>query len=620
MKKIFTFIGIMVIVFSIYFMLLIADKSIFVGESGGYDFSLSKQIELEKLEQYAKKCNISVNIVTINNYSFGNVDCQIEIINNVNQIKNKEKNSLFPNQHVKVISNKSLNGRKTKYFFAKEDNPNKIEKLKKLIENNGIETEVSHKFPIKFNVGMLFSTLNIGFFVAIFCMTLFCTALFYISRQKEIAILKLNGWPSYKISLRFYRIIIEKTLYGLLFGAILFSVYIIIMDNSKLFQYLEMVILLTISLNCVFFIVAIIAVVFINNSDYIQSIKNKKYNGIIYISIIVFKVILMTIAFIMSTKLIENIIRLNDGSNNIAKIEVNNWYIFTAHSYPTLEEEKEINSYMEQFDDNDVFNYCPSDIKLNRNDKPHVYKTLDGIDTNMIIMSHNLLKYIEIKDKDGNVLKLDGKKNYLLIPENLWKMKDKIIEYEGYEDIEEICIASGQWIEDYEIPGKYSYNSVIAVEKLVKNVSIGYGYVFMTEPVAKKMEQKLLTMGYEKSSVELEPLSEELRMHISTYQTELFESVIYSIIIFLTYLLVDLTLFSIYYEFKKKKMAVYSLLGHEPIEDIYSFIIYNVTIVIIVGLIVNKLFILLTVPETILFYLLLKRKSFENIPVVIKGR
>nr|MCR5837835.1 hypothetical protein [Lachnospiraceae bacterium] len=196
MKKIFTFIGIMVIVFSIYFMLLIADKSIFVGESGGYDFSLSKQIELEKLEQYAKKCNISVNIVTINNYSFGNVDCQIEIINNVNQINNKKKNSLFPNQHVKVISNKSLNGRKTKYFFAKEDNPNKIEMLKKLIENNGIETEVSHKFPIKFNVGMLFSTLNIGFFVAIFCMTLFCTALFYISRQKEIAILKLNGWPS----------------------------------------------------------------------------------------------------------------------------------------------------------------------------------------------------------------------------------------------------------------------------------------------------------------------------------------------------------------------------------------------------------------------------------------
>ncbi|MCR5836945.1 MAG: hypothetical protein K6G88_10610, partial [Lachnospiraceae bacterium] len=63
-----------------------------------------------------------------------------------------------------------------------------------------------------------------------------------------------------------------------------------------------------------------------------------------------------------------------------------------------------------------------------------------------------------------------------------------------------------------------------------------------------------------------------------------------------------------------------SLLGHEPIEDIYSFIIYNGTIVIIVGLIVNKLFILLTVPETILFYLLLKRKSFENIPVVIKGR
>lgn len=54
----------------------------------------------------------------------------------------------------------------------------------------------------------------------------------------------------------------------------------------------------------------------------------------------------------------------------------------------------------------------------------------------------------------------------------------------------------------------------------------------MTEKVAKQLEKKLLTMGYEKSDIEMEALSTELRTHISTYQTELFESVMYFVIVF----------------------------------------------------------------------------------------
>lgn len=142
----------------------------------------------------------------------------------------------------------------------------------------------------------------------------------------------------------------------------------------------------------------------------------------------------------------------------------------------------------------------------------------------------------------------------------------------------------------------------------------------MTEKVAKQLEKKLLTMGYEKSDIEMEALSTELRTHISTYQTELFESVMYFVIVFLTYILVDISLFSIYYEFKKKKMAVYSLLGKKATNDISKFLIYNATIVIVVDIVVNKKFVCLVIPETIIFYAMLKRKSFESIGTVIKGR
>ena len=158
------------------------------------------------------------------------------------------------------------------------------------------------------------------------------------------------------------------------------------------------------------------------------------------------------------------------------------------------------------------------------------------------------------------------------------------------------------------------------VTDLKKTPSLGYGEVLMTETVAKKLENKLKKMGYERSDIELEPLRTEILVFISNYQTDLFESVMYTFIILLTYLLVDITLYSVYYEFKKKKIAVHNLFGKNAMEDISSFLIYNATIVVIASLVVNRIFIFLVLPETIMFYLLLKQKSFKNIGTVIKGR
>ena len=62
MKKIFTLIGIMTVIFSVYFMLLVVDKSNYIDESRISDFSLSKQINLETLEECAKESNVCVQI------------------------------------------------------------------------------------------------------------------------------------------------------------------------------------------------------------------------------------------------------------------------------------------------------------------------------------------------------------------------------------------------------------------------------------------------------------------------------------------------------------------------------------------------------------------------------
>ena len=343
------------------------------------------------------------------------------------------------------------------------------------------------------------------------------------------------------------------------------------MDVSQLYSYLLMVLFLMLSLNLVYICVAAIAVVFIKNAGYIDSIKNKKNNKIIFIMTMAFKVVLTVVAFIIATQLIENAIRLNEGTKKAEEIEARNWYICTQHISPNEKEEKELNAFVEQYDDKEIFNYCPSDTLLSKYENTKIYKDLDSIESNMIIASYNLLPYLGIKDKNGELLKLDSEKEYLLVPKNLWKKRKKIAKYEEMGDIEPVCIASKQWIMDFETPGKYSYNSVIQISKLEKKATISYGDVFMTEKVAKQLEKKLLTMGYEKSDIEMEALSTELRTHISTYQTELFESVMYFVIVFLTYILVDISLFSIYYEFKKRKWQFIACLVKKQLMTFQSF-------------------------------------------------
>ena len=54
--------------------------------------------------------------------------------------------------------------------------------------------------------------------------------------------------------------------------------------------------------------------------------------------------------------------------------------------------------------------------------------------------------------------------------------------------------------------------------------------------------------------------------------------------------------------------------------DIFNFIFYNATIIVAASIIINRIFMFLIIPETIIFYIILSRKSFESIGTVIKGR
>ena len=617
MKKTFVFIGFLTAIFSIYLMLILANQSVYICDSTVYDFSLGKQIELINLEKYAKECNVSVQLRNVFNSNFGNIDYEVEVINPNSAIKMGKQKSLFPTQSKFVKTGERLKERYTRYFIVQDDDSNKIDKLKKILMDEGIDVDIITSQPVSFDWRLIFEPYNIGFFVSMFCLAFFSTIIFYFSRLKEIGILKLNGWSNYRISYRLLNNILKSTARVFIIITFGFSIYIITMDISQLHSFLSISFSLFFLLCCVYVLVANVAIVFINHINQIDSIKNKKNDKVMYWLLMSFKVILAVIVFVISVRMINNITKLNYGIRNAKEINSYDWYVLDQHISLTEKDSEELEEYMSQFDDSQIYNYCSSENKVELNEKNEFDGKVESIGKNMLIVSRNMLSLLKL---DYGKEKLDDQHEYVLIPDNLWDRLEEIVEYEGIQDFVPIKIPANQWIMDFDVPGKYSCNSVVLVTKLEKKPYLGYADVFLSAHVKNKLEEKLRNMGYENSDVELKSLRRDNNIFISNYELELFENTFYSLILIITYILLNITIITIYYEFKKKKMAVYNLFGKDADEDIQLFLIYNAIIVAMTAIVVYKLFILLVIPEVITFYVLLNKKSSSGIATAIKGR
>lgn len=617
MRKIFGFTGFLTALFSIYLMLILANGLVYICNSDIYDFSLSKQIELIDLERYAKECEVSVQLRTVSSSNFGNIDYDVEVINPDSSIKMGKQRSLFPTQSKKVKLCSNLGGRYTRYFIVQNDDSEKIDELREKIMSDGIDVDIIRSKSSTYNLSLIFEPYNIGFFISMFCLTLFSTIIYYVSRLKEIGVLKINGWSNFKISYRLLKKLLKSTAYGFFSIVIGFSIYIMVMDINQLFSFLLIVFSLGFLLSLVYLLVATFAIIFINHINQINSIKNKKNDKVIYVLLMSFKVILAVIVFAISVRMINNSIKLKYGIKSAKKIDSYNWYVLDQHISLTEKDDEKLDEFMKQFDDSQIYNYGSSDTKIELNKKIEIDGRVENIGKNIVIVSHNMLPIIGV---DYGKEKLDDNNEYILIPENLWSRKEEIIEYEGIYDYIPIKIKSRQRLVDFDVPGKYSYNSVVLVTKLEKKPYLGYADVFLSANVAKRLEEKLKTMGYEKSDIELKSLRRDINIYISNYSLELFENGFYSMILIITYILLDLTIITIYYEIKKKKMAILNLCGKDVNEDIQMFLIYNAIIVSMTAIVVYKAFAVLVIPEVVIFYILLNRKSSNGIATAIKGR
>lgn len=117
--------------------------------------------------------------------------------------------------------------------------------------------------PLDFNLGVLFSSLNLEFFSLLTLLIVLSIATYYVHRLKEIGILKLHGWNNRKISFRLlFKLLIHSYLSSL-FLVIPFNIYIMVSDVSKIILYARIYFLLCFFLGIVFLLSAFIGTIYI---------------------------------------------------------------------------------------------------------------------------------------------------------------------------------------------------------------------------------------------------------------------------------------------------------------------------------------------------------------------
>ena len=99
----------------------------------------------------------------------------------------------------------------------------------------------------------------------------------------------------------------------------------------------------------------------------------------------------------------------------------------------------------------------------------------------------------------------------------------------------------------------------------------------------------------------------------------LLSNTIFLIILLVTVAVVNYVSVLSYYEIIKKKLAIKNLLGQSNLKDISNYLLTNGIITVVISLGINPFFILLIIPESIVFFMILQNKSFKNTALILKG-
>lgn len=626
MKKIFSGIGMLIAFFSIFFFLMIADKMVYHNNEIIYDFGLSKNISGQELKKYAEDTNLMIRLVNFKNTSFGKNELEVTFINPDSNIHLGKQPSVFPKNNIIYQVFDDTTEKKIKYFTIQSNDYKKIQDIKHLIEKNGYSVDLNKTEPINFNLGMLFSSLNLRFFVLLTLLLILSISTYYVYRLKEIGVLKLYGCSNTKISFKLLLVLLAHLYLFSLFFIIPFGIYVILSDISKIILYTQIYFLLCFFLAIVFLISAFVGTFFIHKINQVGAIKNKKNNNFIFYMLLIFKVIIVTLLCFSLNNSLKNFYKLNANIHSIEKLNKYNFHKLQTSITPDESLHKHMDQLVNSLEDTHVYNYSPPDHKFDTT-KLKLYQSTGKLRTPdefiYTYISPNVLTLLNILDTNGNrinVSQIDSKNSTLLVPFHYKNYIEMIFNYLHLEkNTKIIYIQNGQVTDDILWPGYYIYDSIYYIHPIKKALYINSGEILFDKKGAEIIEKELLNLCIDENSIRVDSLNKEYNLLKGNLQLDLCESLFHMIINFLSFLLCIVSIVTIFLELRKKDFAVYKLIGKYPIKVIGKFILLNVVITIAISLIVNPIFLSLLFIEVIIYGVFIYKYMENKAVLALKG-
>lgn len=643
MKKLFCVIGILIALFSIFFLLLIADKQECVGTEYSYDYRIDDGfITTNELNEVALLYDIQIQIRKYGYTNFGHNEIDIIILNPDKNIKEGVQPSIFPKNKINYILDGFDKNAHIQYFMVQENDRSKLNVINDLLDSKNIDYDIIDSEPVVFTLAMLFSSLNAKFFILLLALIILCIVSYYAYRLKEIGILKLNGWSDFKISVKIMKEMSIRTVFSSLIIMILFSIFIAVKDKSILGTYVYMCSLLLLTALFVFLLSCIIAAAVIGKINNVAAVKNGKNNKPFFWFLIIAKLAVTLMVFISINTFsanIQNSINLIESAN---KLKAYNFYYIHTSTSPNEEKIELINDYLSTLPDNYVYNYenYGRDYSLREIKKGGMelnsYKEdeVSGFTYTAISISDNLISELNIEDLSGQGVDKKDKMT-VFIPEHLKDETKQILlfwgisddpniasdgDYISFNDVNVEYIKDGQTVKNLLDPDSYMYDPIIfsyPVEKtLYKSGSIN---VLYNEQVVKGIEEELAKLEIDQSSVHVARHKDQMDIPVSNEMLAACENIFLLVINLLSYILAAISVVTIYFELNKKAFGVYALMGIIPFNLIAPLIVFNSVAVSVFALFINIKYLVFVILEICIYLIWAKTYINNQAVAAIKG-
>lgn len=626
MKKIFTLTGVFAGIYLVFLFILFSSSLIFPNTQGQlYDCMLEKTITANELSSISDKYKITTFTTEYKNTSFFEKDITFTYFNNsdTNNIRYGLQKKIIRSNKIlyEENTNKEL---KIQRFWAINNDETNFKLFSEDLKEYGLQKEAFESHRMNFSI--VFAERNIEFFICVMMFLIFCVSIYYILRSKEIAIMKLNGYNIFLISMKILVRAIKQISIGYTLIGLVFIVYLSLLNKTLIGDFLRLYIYIFVCLFVVMSVILIIGAIFVKILKIVPALKNNKNNKILIILLVVFKVAITGIFIFSATHLCNDYLDYKLTVEGYESIENKNFNYIKTSKTPDENIMKNILIAMGNSNLEDIYNYSNPTYSLSGHEVFNNIKKREEMITNppVIRMSHNMLKYIKIYSDDNSVLDVksfvNSKETILLLPNNLKNRENEILKKFDYiSNPKVIYIKNKQEHFNFLRPNEKVYNAIYLLKPIERSIYFNNGRVIFDKEATTKMEKYLLKIGVDKGTVQLVNLESEHKKMLDNMQLKLIDNIQLFLINTLSFFLAIIAVGVVYCEFRKKEIAVMKVSSQKPLRVIFVLCSINIAITTGISLILNPLLCVVCGLEIAIYLLIVYLYYSRKAVSVLKG-